>query len=211
MGKWCLHASSFIFDRIIIKVAGNQDRHKSLDEFDFGPLVSMAHLYVFEMRFDLGTLDSGERSLPFGLLVHRYDTSRSSEVDRSILCSKLKLVGVGSTKWFESYLSNRSQLVNVGKINSDVANVTCGVPQGSILGPLLSLCYVNDMVISIDPDCKRLLHADDSIILFLTKIQIKLQINSDEFSNPAQNGLLIINCLFIWENRMYTVWIKKET
>ena len=36
-----------IFDRIIIKVAGNQDRHKGLDEFDFGPLVSMAHLYVF--------------------------------------------------------------------------------------------------------------------------------------------------------------------
>ena len=69
MGKWCLHASSFIFDRIIIKVAGNWDRHKSSDEFDFGPLVSMAHLYVFEMRFDLGTLDSGERSLPFGLLV----------------------------------------------------------------------------------------------------------------------------------------------
>ena len=36
MGKWCLNASSFIFDRIIIKVAGNQDRHKSSDEFDFG-------------------------------------------------------------------------------------------------------------------------------------------------------------------------------
>ena len=37
MRKCCLHASSFIFDRIIIKVAGNQDRHKSSDEFDFGP------------------------------------------------------------------------------------------------------------------------------------------------------------------------------
>ena len=37
MGKCCFHATSFIFDRIIIKVAGNQDRHKSLDEFDFGP------------------------------------------------------------------------------------------------------------------------------------------------------------------------------
>ena len=69
MGKWCIHGSSFIFDRIIIKVADNQDRHKSSDEFDFEPLVSMAHLYVFEMRFDLGTLDSGERSLSFGLLV----------------------------------------------------------------------------------------------------------------------------------------------
>ena len=37
MGKWCLHASSFIFDRIIIKVAGNQDRQNSSVEFDFGP------------------------------------------------------------------------------------------------------------------------------------------------------------------------------
>ena len=37
MGKWCLHASLLIFDRIIIKVAGNQDRHKSSVEFDFGP------------------------------------------------------------------------------------------------------------------------------------------------------------------------------
>ena len=37
MGKCCLHARSFIFDRIIIKVAGNQDRHKSSNEFDFGP------------------------------------------------------------------------------------------------------------------------------------------------------------------------------
>ena len=63
------HASSLIFYQIVIKVAGNQDRHKSSDEFDFGPLVSMANLYVFEMRFDFGTLDSGERSLPFGLLV----------------------------------------------------------------------------------------------------------------------------------------------
>ena len=47
MGKWCLHASSLIIDQIIIKVAGNQDRHKRLNEFDFGSLVSMAHLYVF--------------------------------------------------------------------------------------------------------------------------------------------------------------------
>ena len=37
MGKWCLYASSFIFDRIIIRVAGNQDMHKSSVEFDFLP------------------------------------------------------------------------------------------------------------------------------------------------------------------------------
>ena len=75
MGKWCLHASSFIFDRIIIKAAGKHDSHKSADEFDFGPLVSMAHLYVFEFRFDLGTLESGRQvsdHCPLGYLFKDY-------------------------------------------------------------------------------------------------------------------------------------------
>ena len=49
MGKSCLDASAFIFDQIIIKVAGNQDRHKSSDKFDFGSLVSMAHVFWNEI------------------------------------------------------------------------------------------------------------------------------------------------------------------
>ena len=68
MGKWCLHASSLIFDQIVIKVAGNQDRHKSSDEISVLWFPWPIYMF-FEMRFDLGTLDSGERSLPFGLLV----------------------------------------------------------------------------------------------------------------------------------------------
>ena len=75
-------------------------------------------------------------------------------------------MGVTDTKWFHSCLTNRTQLVNVNGINSALANVTCGVPQGSILGPLLFLCYVNDMSISIDKDCKLLLYTNDSAILF---------------------------------------------
>ena len=62
MGKCCLHASSFNFDWIIIKVAGNQDRHKSLDEFDFG-LDQTTHFvlewwkcYTFELEYLRGQL-----------------------------------------------------------------------------------------------------------------------------------------------------------
>jgi hypothetical protein len=61
---------------------------------------------------------------------------------------------------------NHIQIVNVNSANSGVYNVTCGVPQGSLLGPLLFLIYVNDLGASIGPDCKVLLYADDTAILF---------------------------------------------
>ena len=84
-------------------------------------------------------------------------------VDHVILCKKLEAMGIASVDWFRSYLSNRTQLVSVNQVESDPLNVTCGVPQGSILGPLLFLCYVNDMASSVD--CKLLLYADDSALI----------------------------------------------
>ena len=60
-------------------------------------------------------------------------------------------------------------MVNVNNTSSDFQKITCGVPKGCILGPLLFLCYVNDMSMSISGECKLMLYADDIAILYSHK------------------------------------------
>ena len=69
-------------------------------------------------------------------------------MDHTILLEKLRVYGVrGKTsKLLESYLSRRTQYVSYGEYESERGLVECGVSQGSVLGPLFSLIYVNDMV-----------------------------------------------------------------
>ena len=68
-------------------------------------------------------------------------------LNHNILINKLKFYGVSgiSLKWFESYLSQRAQYVEIDGHRSKNKNMKSGVPQGSILGPLLFLIYVNDL------------------------------------------------------------------
>ena len=101
-------------------------------------------------------------------------------VDHQILVNKLKNMGIGSVEWFSSYLSCRQQIVEIDSVKSDPRNITCGVPQGSILGPLLFLCYVNDMEISLG--CKLMLYADDSVLLVSHK-------DPDHISNTLSHEL----------------------
>ena len=69
-------------------------------------------------------------------------------VDHDILLEKLDAMGFNHNKWFESYLKGRKQMVVANDVSSETGTVTCGVPQGSILGPLLFLCYVKEALVS---------------------------------------------------------------
>ena len=71
--------------------------------------------------------------------------------------------------WFKSYLTGRTQRVFVnGTLSENIRSITCGVPQGSILGPLLYLIYVNDCFRCLHFSCS-ILYADDTTLVICAK------------------------------------------
>ena len=84
-------------------------------------------------------------------------------IDHNILLKKINHYGLRGivSKWICSYLENRSQYVQFNGMKSGLQNVTCGVPQGSILGPKLFLQYIND-ICNVSNILDFILYANDT-------------------------------------------------
>ena len=97
-------------------------------------------------------------------------------VNHTILLNKSEQYGIRGVplEWFRSYLTDGKQYVFYNGKSSDLKPISCGVPQGSVLGPLLFLIYINDLH-NISTDLKFFLFADDTNIYFESNDLIKLE------------------------------------
>ena len=141
-------------------------------QFGFRASHSIDHALISLTESIKNTLDNKKYGCGIFIdLQKAFDT-----VNHQILLSKLEHYGIRGTAlaWFSSYLCNRSQYVSVNGHNSNCLDITCGVPQGSVLGPLLFLMYINDLPNS-STKLTFYLFADDTNIYYESHCLYKLQ------------------------------------
>ena len=136
----------------------------------------MKTCYVIAIRIASHILISPVNDL---LAVH---TLISATISHSALLEKLQAYGIerNEYQWFCSYLFNRKNFVSDGQTISNAEPVTCGVPQGSILGPLLFIIFINDLSDQMQY-VSTIMYADDTV-LFLShkkKSEIERCLNKD--------------------------------
>jgi hypothetical protein len=160
-----------VFSKILEKLVYKRTiefikKHNILYAYQFGFREKHSTALALALLSDKINESFSENKFTIGVFL---DFSKAFDtVDHSILLQKLEHYGIRglALSWFKSYLSNRYQFVHFDGTSSTREKVCCGVPQGSVLGPLLFLLYINDLCMVSDK-LFSILFADDSN-MFLT-------------------------------------------
>ena len=142
-------------------------------------------------------MDTGKcTALVFIDLKKAFDT-----VDHDILLKKMHKYGVSGNElaWFTSYLQDRQQLCKVNGVSSRIEKkIHCGVPQGSCLGPLLFIVYINDLPFCLER-CQMTMYADDTSISFTARsvndLNMTMTKDLDSLRKWLQGNKLSLNVL----------------
>jgi exonuclease III len=137
------------------------------------------------------------------------DLKRAFEtIDRDRMLKKLECLGFGGTvlEWLRSYLYGRKQCTRVNEINSEYELIECGIPQGSKLGPLLFILYINDIV-KVVKKCDIRLFADDTLIYLVGENAQEVCKSMNEDLQKV-NEWMISNGLIVNVGKTKAMWIN---
>ncbi|KAL4131531.1 hypothetical protein QTP88_008826 [Uroleucon formosanum] len=158
------------FSKILEKIVKNRlitflEKHELLSkqQFGFRPGLGTENALYSATHFIKNALDNSKKVIAIFLdLSKAFDT-----VNHKKLINILPNFGITVTSliWFTSYLENRKQTVCINGITGDDLFINCGVPQGSVLGPLLFILYINH-VCNLDIDGRIVTYADDTCLLY---------------------------------------------
>jgi hypothetical protein len=174
-----------VFSKVMEKIICNRlcahlDKNELINDFQFGfrSNHSTLHPMLHFMNKITNSLEKKEHVVAiFCDLRKAFDCC-----NHKILLNKLFKMGIKGREllWFQNYLCGRKQYVTINNSYSEVSDITIGVPQGSILGPILFIIYINDL-----PSCSNflsLLFADDTTLLLShSDINVLIQIVNLEF------------------------------
>lgn len=160
---------SKLFERVMFnRILEFINKHSLLYKFQFGLRSGHSTSNALMIIVDkiLGGFNEGDMTI--GVFI---DFSKAFDtVNHQILLNKLIKYGIRGPayKWLTNYLHNRKQFVSYDSVTSSTGNISCGVPQGSILGPLLFILFINDMY-KVSEKIYPILFADDSNIFIQGK------------------------------------------